>query len=698
MAERDIIINQTLHGYRSGHSLLASSIELTTPEKKELLLLSDFSGSGNESGFSEYFTGYPLTNSKYYAFAKTWYANEMPRPGCVWTHTLLLDISILWTIKNINLLQTLFIRPNSPDVGKYNEPLQFPSSYFHRSNEKTNENFYWITDELYTRQEKLIVLSDSSEKYSQSIFQLWSYQWPRLKRNFKFCTGSMSPRHLGTDLFDLQIMPYSREKFIQRVEKAKYYIIQDIDTLYSSDWIKDYRLENPELIEDFMTQYGSDVEGSTNKFLSMFKAFNLIGRQIEFNYEEAIKYINENFQTNEGRVLKASLIAKLLGFQKASAHKPIQGILTDDQLKDINWKYSEIILSAWKNKQLSLTELNRILSIFTKRFGAIEVLSILEKIPAKYWIENYSIYQSEIDKLLPKIDIADIAIVWKSEDFLQDIWWEAISKNKEIDIKAIVEQMLMINNGRFAEPLLENYGVIVFNVLFNIILREDLEIENHWQYLIKLEPVQAFQALSSQKKFSEQLITLIPNTLAPTANYWRNVESKSFDQYFRKINEFQFTISATANYTFFLSSAFTQSVEEPEELTALIFEKLHNNLKDDICDHFTWQRFKMIMGNDLYELVEHDFFSKLFKERHEIPEWDRCEFLRRSLVSCFVKFGWNPLYLLKIITNESIFKSIVKFGVESKPFKKILKSLKKEINHSNDYAYFYTAILKKYLD
>jgi hypothetical protein len=63
---------------------------------------------------------------------------------------------------------------------------------------------------------------------------------------------------------------------------------------------------------------------------------------------------------------------------------------------------------------------------------------------------------------------------------LQDLWWEAILKDDNIDIQTIIKQMLLSNNGRFAELLLESYGVVIFSVLFNFVLREGVELENQW--------------------------------------------------------------------------------------------------------------------------------------------------------------------------------------------------------------------------
>src|SRR4051812_5480513 len=85
------LVHQTLHGYSEGHRLLAASVALPDDAQHLMLRMSDLSGPQVIQGFEEYLTGYPVPSLSAYAFAKTWYADEMRRPGCVWTHTLLLS-------------------------------------------------------------------------------------------------------------------------------------------------------------------------------------------------------------------------------------------------------------------------------------------------------------------------------------------------------------------------------------------------------------------------------------------------------------------------------------------------------------------------------------------------------------------------------------------------------------------------------
>src|SRR5579862_9566072 len=105
-------IHQTLHGYSEGHRLLATSLRLPPKSASLLAGMSDLSGPEMIEGFESYLTGYPILGLKTFALSRTWYASEMRRPGCVWTHTLLIDFPDLARMSSLNWLDTLFVRPN----------------------------------------------------------------------------------------------------------------------------------------------------------------------------------------------------------------------------------------------------------------------------------------------------------------------------------------------------------------------------------------------------------------------------------------------------------------------------------------------------------------------------------------------------------------------------------------------------------
>ena len=131
-------IEQLLHGYDNGHRLLAGSVLLkNNADMDAIATLSDWSEYvAPGDGDSSYVTAYPLVESSYYVIAKTWYAEEMRRPGCVWTHSLLIPFDTLNSLDNFRRISSLFVRPdaessydNYSHTIKYENKNYLPNEY-----------------------------------------------------------------------------------------------------------------------------------------------------------------------------------------------------------------------------------------------------------------------------------------------------------------------------------------------------------------------------------------------------------------------------------------------------------------------------------------------------------------------------------------------------------------------------------------
>src|ERR1700722_18657090 len=119
-----VVVGQTLHGYSDGHRLIAASaVDVTSRDAKTMLVMSDASGPSTRTSSLGYLTGYPLVESGLYALARTWSAPEMPRPGCVWTHTLLIDFSDLAVLTSMSELLGAFRRPGSGMDEAFGKPI-----------------------------------------------------------------------------------------------------------------------------------------------------------------------------------------------------------------------------------------------------------------------------------------------------------------------------------------------------------------------------------------------------------------------------------------------------------------------------------------------------------------------------------------------------------------------------------------------
>lgn len=325
------LVHQCLHGYSDGHRMLASSLNNFSPSVKRLLLeMSDISGPSMLRGFESYITGYPLVETPYYALAKTWYAEEMERPGCVWTHTLLLPTQAVRNFESISWIFNYFDRPTNIDpsnFSKYATPMQFSSKANFNKLPVLNvqaapirqDTLAFLINSLYENNMDIpvFVSTNSVEALEAITIRIWLTQHASLREYFSFCTGSLSPRKINNRLLDLQFVP---EKVLRTVTREKEKIItvdisQDpIDLNAIPNWA--YRLSadilqnKVEPILSFIHKNDIDLDKDRNVFVKLLNLFYLHEQTLSrSSIHDLVIYISDIFPNqNEAVALKSNLI------------------------------------------------------------------------------------------------------------------------------------------------------------------------------------------------------------------------------------------------------------------------------------------------------------------------------------------------------------------------------------------------------
>jgi len=105
------VVHQALFGYADGHRLLESSIRLSSRDLYDLSAFSDLASGVQLRSDESYLTGTMLQDSRHFALMRTWPAPEMPRPGCVWSHVLILTQEVLASQRDLGALNRLFTHP-----------------------------------------------------------------------------------------------------------------------------------------------------------------------------------------------------------------------------------------------------------------------------------------------------------------------------------------------------------------------------------------------------------------------------------------------------------------------------------------------------------------------------------------------------------------------------------------------------------
>ena len=180
-------IDQLVFGYEEGHRLLGGS---TTIPATALAVLLGATDAPVESSTDRLVTGVPLDSIARYALCFTWNAPELPRPGAVWSHVLLLELRHFESPGIVGLLRKLARRPEPRGLGYYSTRLDLGSEGAPgeaRSLCCSLDLIEAIATAVYGDGGPVVVhknLADSED----ALFAIWEAQWPKLRSRFEFRT------------------------------------------------------------------------------------------------------------------------------------------------------------------------------------------------------------------------------------------------------------------------------------------------------------------------------------------------------------------------------------------------------------------------------------------------------------------------------------------------------------------------------
>lgn len=268
-----IRLDQTLHGYSEGHRLIYGSFKPPQSDARNMLVLSDASASGGRIPSEGYLTGYPLAESGKYVLARTWAAPEMSRPGCVWTHSLLIDFGDLARLGSALSLLDCFRRPSGGGGSEYaarlevavtRTPMVVPAHDVDRAGQWANA--------LYGKPKNRIIAEREGPGDDVLVLAIWMQQWPRLRRAFRFSSFSADDRSTSADTFDLQLVDTGRANRSKMPDSIVATAVKQGDWLDAL--VDDLVLPGRSHLRQFLRDVGSDV---TNGRAAMVPLIHLHG-------------------------------------------------------------------------------------------------------------------------------------------------------------------------------------------------------------------------------------------------------------------------------------------------------------------------------------------------------------------------------------------------------------------------------------
>jgi hypothetical protein len=689
----EIIIHQTLHGYKDGHTLLASSSDLMPLDKRALLSMSDSSGAIQDKKFSEYVTGYPLPENKYYALAKTWSAPEMSRPGCVWTHTLLIPIAFLDLIYDLNDLLELFIRPQINQYSEYSSTIVFYNDASSQEHFQSLEAYSDLSSCLYENSEKsIVVFAESSKSYETELLNIWNDQWLNLKCSFLFCTGSSSLKSALNKNIDIQVLPFKQERTVDREDNSIYLKFQENWKNNSKGkWTKVFDSDRHTSFMNFLAEFGNDIAGLKSRFIPLVECFGIMSKGIdEKSFGDLLDVIEQNFVVaGEGAEIRSWLFAHAVDNKKISIYTVLKSLIKFGKINNSEekWAYftnlfnaSAVLEKLQQNqvRELILDVAKNNKSLFSK---------LIDGLPFKFWFDLDLVDDKVIAKYLKdKTNYYDITLLFQANDIVQHKWIDNILKSSRVEWPTFVHEVLTNGKSEWYSTIISNSGFDGFDALMDWVSKVNKTVPDEFDSWIQDNYLEFFSCLSNQNGINDATAMLLLYIFSPTEKLMREIDANVWVNIIHKSESIKDLKAKSGLLTFVLHGALLNNFQSSASLSSLAFQKLHDLLSASIVDEVSWKRFQYAMGNELYELSERGVFRSLWKDTYDVvPEWDKCEFLRRSYVCAFINFQWDVSLFLEGVTSSSTLKDVFSFLLSVKAGKKLTNKVKDFVDSSEKY-------------
>jgi len=189
---RTVRVDQAVHGYDRGHRLIASSREIDGAAGQLMLSMSDLLTSTLMPEGASYVVGYPLKDENAYVVARTWPAPEMPRPGSVWTRSLVVGYEALTTLDDPTALIELLSPLMDWASWRAPVPLTLPPDARRGGLRPAipMKSARAAIAALYNEEPKRrVTLQTTGSDDEELALALWRQMWPALRRDTAFITA-----------------------------------------------------------------------------------------------------------------------------------------------------------------------------------------------------------------------------------------------------------------------------------------------------------------------------------------------------------------------------------------------------------------------------------------------------------------------------------------------------------------------------
>lgn len=653
-------IEQLLHGYDNGHRLLAGSVLLkNNADMDAIATLSDWSEYvAPGDGESSYVTAYPLVESGYYVIAKTWYAEEMRRPGCVWTHSLLIPFDTLNSLDNFRRISSLFVRPaaegnydNYSHTIDYENKNYLPNEYEPLSDDRemtTTILLSMINADSEDVKMRAVKNNQTAEKLLLSVMNALPIA---MLKHVSWCTGTAYLRKLYGKPLKCQYLSRSitEDDLGTDCETDKPWINYIVDGLLRGD------VNQGQLIRMFAEDIASiDNYAAIVKVLYTLEDYFKEEADKAERYKTVFEIISSAFpNSNEGHVIKKLCTKKVFSDRYCSDRTffylygtlPLDGVFDESETKmDERWnefiennrhEYIPLIsqicnsgnVNSWGTHLLkdSVTvmtqeEVTEIIKGNFHLFNSIALLNpnILDG------LQLQELTSQEIESILP------IILDNRTQDGFNQ--WEQLFillLEHWVDISEPLAKQIFMKSGNATKILLDfvnkDDARYVNRVLGKEMEKRTKDVLNWLSSVEIITDKVAYAIINSVNEWSQEVIE-------GGAKIWRPFLHLQFHQLRPEV------------YTFLFALSFNWSSDRDAiELMQMSFYPLHILAANNNLGYGNWGRISRYMESVMFW-----------------DEWDNCKKLRKTVVKRLKRAGLDKSVLAHFTPDGELNEQMMK--------------------------------------
>lgn len=662
----NIVCNQSLFGYEDGHRLLASSIKLPYKVASQLLMYSDVAPGLKFGKFESYWTGVPIPSLKMYALMQTWPANEISRPGCVWTHIVFIKFADMSVLSDLSVLKGLFVRPNKSDIyGSYSDTISlgcFDGLGYSKSWQNNCQDYLSILRALYS--EKSTGVIKCSEFIDDIFFQIWSQQWPRLRRSFSFRTAIVSSESLASQQrFDFRIVydgTGSKQVKLSNVERWEQVVIDDLSSMNSN-------------FRNFLWKYGQDMHRGRERFRFLADIYLEICMQDNPRsvFADVADYIIKILpDIDDGKLLKHDLFSKdISNCSLLYKSDPLDVLDYFSQgkgrgsLPRLSSFFIDAIRDYWP------MESNRILLIAQQAIvhaqdvaqGLFDALiPVIDSVAFFSVAMGFNILRGELIKHKPLLLDSPELVRLNSFDIVELLSF--VPRDNSSAYSRIITRLFEVDDNNLSKVVFEGSpGIVrdcVISAVVENIFMQGPTVKSSWVNIV----LSANQDLLIQRLLEKVDSTSRIYDFASLINFDIDIALKvGFVNWAKALTRSHDDVCGMERkrlLIFMLSLALAKPSHGAEALLEWSFDSIHSDLESSN--------------------MPDEYFTSLSRYLPDVSfwlRWDKCLRLEMAIVNAYIHSGLDSTSFLRITSDKDIFKKLIQIAKETKSGKRYVKNL-----------------------